>query len=262
MNSIHPSSVISKEAEIGENVTIGPFCVVSGRVKIGAGSKLVSHVSLGSEFGIVELGKNNTLAAGAMIGGPPQDLKYKGEPTKLEIGDGNSIRELVTINIGTPGGGGVTRIGNGCMIMSYAHVAHDCQIGNNVVIANSSQLAGHVVVEDQVRISGLCAFNQFVRVGKYAYIAGDSSVNKDILPYTIAQGKYALMRATNRIGLERAGYSKADIESINRAIRIFTKGAGTTDEKFARIEAECEKSPALQYMLDFARASSERGIAT
>lgn len=258
--NIHPSSVISKEVELGKDVYIGPFCTVSGRTKIGDGTKLESHVSIGSEFGIVEIGKNNRISAYAAVGGPPQDLKYKGEATKLIIGDNNVIREMATINIGTPGGGGVTTIGNDNLIMSYAHVAHDCVLGDHVVIANSSQLAGHVVLEDHVKVSGMCGFAQFVRVGKYAYIGGDSAVNKDILPYTIAQGSYAVMRATNRIGLERAGFSKEDIESINRAVRIITKGSNTIEESLERIHQECKISPAMEYFIQFLKAST-KGVA-
>jgi UDP-N-acetylglucosamine acyltransferase len=258
--SIHPSCVISKEAEIGEGVSIGPFCVISGRVRIGSGTKLESHVTVGHEFGVVELGKNNHLCSGAAVGGPPQDLSYKNEPTQLLMGDGNTIREFATLNCGTVKGGAITRIGNHNLIMSYSHVAHDCQIGDHVVIANSTQLAGHVTFEDHVKVGGMCGFNQFVRVGKYAFIAGDSAVNKDILPYTMAQGKYAVMRATNRVLLERSGFSKEDVESINRAIRIVTKGGGTIEQSLARITEECTASPAIQYFIDFMK-SSHRGIA-
>lgn len=258
--SIHPSSVISKEAEIGRNVVIGPFCVVNGRVRIGDGSVLESHVSLGNEFGLVEIGKNNRLCAGAAVGGPPQDLSYKGEATRLTMGDNNTIREFATLNCGTPKGGGVTSVGSHCLIMAYAHVAHDCRIGDHVVIANSTQLAGHVVFDDHVKVGGMCGFNQFVRVGKYAFVAGDSSVNKDILPFTISQGKYAVMRAANSVGLDRAGYGKEEIESINRAVRIVTKGGGTIDQSLERIQSECQMTASVQYFVEFMK-SSTRGIA-
>ena len=260
---IHPSSVVSKEAEIGPDVVIGPFCVVYGRVKVGRGTVLDSHVSLGSDFGIVEIGSGNRICAGAMVGGPPQDLKYKGEPTRLTIGDNNMIRELVTINIGTPTGGGITKIGNDCLIMSYAHVAHDCQIGDHVVIANSSQLAGHVILEDHVKVNGMCGFNQFVHVGKYAFIAGDSAVNKDVLPFTMAQGKYAVMRAANTIGMERSGFTKEEIDSVRTAVRILTKGGGTIDEGLQRIEKECAPCAALQDFVAAIRRSTAgpRGLA-
>jgi UDP-N-acetylglucosamine acyltransferase len=252
--------VISKEAEIGKDVTIGPFCVIRGKAKIGDGSVLESHVVLGNEFGVVEIGKNNRLASGCAVGGPPQDLSYKGEPTRLVIGDHNTIREFATINCGTAKGGGLTTIGSHCLIMAYAHIAHDCKIGDHVVIANSNQLAGHVTFEDHVKTGGMCGFNQFVRVGAYAFVAGDSAVNKDILPYTISQGKYAVMRATNSVLLERSGFAKEEIDSINRAIRIVTKGGGTIDESVARIQAECQLTPGVQHFLQFMK-SSTRGIA-
>jgi UDP-N-acetylglucosamine acyltransferase len=257
---IHPSSVISKDAEISPEAIIGPFCVVNGRTKIGAGTHLVSHVSVGSEGGIVEIGRDNWFGAGAAVGGPPQDLKYRGEPTKLVLGDRNVVRELATINIGTPAGGGITRMGNDCLIMSYAHVAHDCAIGDHVVIANSSQLAGHVIIEDHAKINGMCGFNQFVRIGAYAYIAGDSAVHKDVCPFTIAQGKYAVMRATNRVGLQRSGFAKEEIDAINRAVRILTKGGGTIEEAIERMRAECKGSPGVERFIGFMR-ESERGIA-
>ncbi len=258
---IHPSSVISSEAEIADDVVIGPFCIIRGRVKLGAGCRLESHVSLGSDYGIVEIGERNVFSAGAVVGGPPQDLSYKNEPTKLVIGHDNQFREMVTINTGSPKAGwGTTRVGSHCMIMAYSHIAHDCTIGDHVVIANTTQLAGHVVFEDHVKVGGICAFNQFVKVGKYAFITGDSAVNKDILPFTISQGKYAVMRATNRIGMERAGYSKEDVESINRAVRIITKGGDTVEASIARIRQECEAGQALEDFVSFASTSS-RGLA-
>lgn len=261
MSEIHPSSVISKEAEIADDVMIGPFCIIRGRVKLGRGCRLESHVSLGSDYGIVEIGENNVFSAGAVVGGPPQDLSYKNEPTKLFIGHDNKIREMVTINIGSPKAGwGTTRVGSHCMIMAYSHIAHDCTIGDHVVIANTTQLAGHVTMEDHVKVGGICAFNQFVKVGKYAFIAGDSAVNKDILPFTISQGKYAVMRASNRIGMERAGYTKEDIESINRAVRIITKGDDTLEALVTRIRQECSMGPALEDFLNFADKST-RGLA-
>ena len=260
---IHPSSVISKEAEIGADVQIGPFCLIKGKVRIGDGCVLESHVSIGNEWGSVEIGKRNRFSAGAAIGGPPQDLSYKGEPTRLVIGDHNLIREFTTLNCGTAKGGGVTRIGSHCMIMAYAHVAHDCHIGDHVVIANSNQLAGHVTIEDHVKTGGMCGFNQFVRIGKHSFIAGDSAVNKDVAPFTIAQGKYAVMRACNKIGLDRAGYSKEDVESVNAAIRIITKGGGTVDEALARIVSECKSCELLDYLIGFVKTSvaGSRGLA-
>lgn len=261
LKNIHSSSVISKEAEIADDVVIGPFCIIRGRVKLGKGCRLDSHVSIGSEYGVVEIGERNVFCAGAVVGGPPQDLSYRNEPTKLVMGSDNTIREMVTINIGSPKAGyGTTRVGSHCLIMAYSHIAHDCTIGDHVVIANTTQLAGHVIFEDHVKMGGMCAVNQFCKIGKHAYIAGDSAINKDILPFTMAQGRYAVMRATNRIGMERSGYSKEDVESVNRAVRIITKGGDTVEASIARIRQECAPSETLEYFIDFA-SKSARGLA-
>ncbi len=257
---IHPSAIIDKHVELGRNVEVGPFSVIKGRVRIGEGTRVASHVMIGSDHGIVEIGKDNVVFSGAMVGGPPQDLKYKNEPTKLVIGDRNNIREFVTVNIGTQSGGGVTRIGSDCLLMAYVHIAHDCTIGNHVVIANAANFAGHVIVEDQVKIGGVCAFNQFVRVGKHSFIAGDSAVNKDIIPFSIAQGRYAVARAANSIGLERDGFVAVDIENIYKAVRIITKGERTIDEAVEEIRASCGFSEHIEYLINFIK-SSERGIA-
>jgi UDP-N-acetylglucosamine acyltransferase len=258
--AIHPTALVSKQAEIASDAEIGPYVVVRGRTRIGSGSRIDAHVVIGNDDGVVELGKNNRVHSGAVIGGPPQDLKYAGEPTRLEIGDDNSFREFVTLNTGTVGGGGVTRIGSNNLLMAYVHVAHDCVIGNNIVIANTTNFAGHVTVEDNVRIGGVCSFNQFVTVGKFAYIAGDSAVNKDILPYSMAQGKYAVVRATNKIGLDRAGFSKDDIESINRAIRYLIMGNRTIEEALQEIEKNCNHSENMKHLVSFVK-NSERGLA-
>lgn len=257
---IHESSIISKKAKIGKNVTIGPFCIIHDNVEIGDDCYLDSHVIIGSKDGEVSIGKNNKFYGFSLIGGPPQDLKYKGEKTKLVMGDGNIVRESCTLSIGTVTGGGVTQIGSGNLIMAYVHLGHDGKIGNNNVLANSIQIAGHVTIEDKVTIGGVCAVNQFVKFGKHSFIGGGSSINKDILPYTIAQGNYALCRATNKIGLERSGFSEATIKNINRAVRILTQRDGTLDEALSRIQKECEVGEEVQYLVDFIK-TSERGVA-
>ena len=216
--------------------------------------------TIGSDSTETVLGENNRIHPGAVIGEVPQDLKYRGEPTKLIIGDGNVFREYVTVNAGTPDGGGITNIGNRCLFMNYVHIAHDCKIGSEVVIANSGQLAGHVELADHVKVGGVCCFNQFTRAGVHSYITGDSTVNKDVLPFSIAQGKYAVMRAANQVWMERSGYSKEDILSVRRAIRIITKGGATVEEALVRIADECESSEALQTLTEFI-AQSKRGLA-
>lgn len=260
--SIHPTSIIGPEVKLGKNVKVGPFCVVTGDVTIGDGTQLASHVVIGDPQTHVIIGKNNRFFSGAVIGGPPQDLTYKGEKTQLIIGDNNSIREFVSINVGTPKGGGVTRIGSDNLLMAYVHVAHDCQLGNHIVMANSCQLAGHVEIHDHAKISGVCLFNQFVVLGKYCYITGDSAVNKDVPPFCIAQGKYAVVRAANEIGMDRAGFSKVEIENVRRAVRIITKSKLTLEGSLQRIAEECEMVPALNDFLAFIKSDErKRGLA-
>ncbi|MCB0411695.1 MAG: acyl-ACP--UDP-N-acetylglucosamine O-acyltransferase [Bdellovibrionales bacterium] len=258
--AIHPTALVSKEAEVAQDVSIEAYAIVKGKTSIGSGSRIDAHAIVGNDTGLVKIGKNNHIYSGAVIGGPPQDLKYKGEPTQLEIGDNNMFREFCTVNTGTVGGGGVTRIGSNCMMMAYVHIAHDCHFGDGIVIANTTNFAGHVTVEDHVRIGGVCSFNQFITLGRYAYIAGDSTVNKDILPYSIAQGKYAVVRATNKIGLERAGFSKEEVENINRAIRFVIMGSRTIEEALKEIEEGCKPSDSLQHLVQFIQ-KSERGVA-
>jgi UDP-N-acetylglucosamine acyltransferase len=257
---VHPTAILGKNVELDEDVKIGPYSVLKGKVFVGRGSVIESHVVIGSDHGIVRMGKNNHVFSGAMVGGPPQDLKYKNEETSLEIGDNNAIREFVTVNIGTATGNGVTRLGNDNLLMAYVHIAHDCQLGSHIAIANTSNFAGHVTVEDYVRIGGVCSFNQFITIGKYAFIAGDSAVNKDVMPFTIAQGKYAVSRAPNSILLERSGFSKEEIENIYRAVRIVTKGGRTMEEALEDIGKDCAPSENIQYLTNFIR-KSERGIA-
>lgn len=257
---IHPTAVIDKTVELAEGVKVGPYSVIKGKVLVGKNTKIDSHVVIGSEHGSVVIGQGNHILPGAMVGGPPQDKKFKGESTRLEVGDNNIIREFVTINCGTATGGGLTKIGNGNLLMAYVHVAHDCQLGNHIAVANTTNFAGHVTVEDHVHVGGVCAFNQFVTVGKYAFIAGDSAVNKDIMPFTIAQGKYAVSRAANSIGLERAGFAKEEIDNIYKAIRIVTKGGRTIEESLEDIQKECSPSENITYLMNFIR-KSERGIA-
>ncbi|MCB0407853.1 MAG: acyl-ACP--UDP-N-acetylglucosamine O-acyltransferase [Bdellovibrionales bacterium] len=257
---IHPTAVISEQAELHESVEVGPYAIINGRVQIDEGTRILPHAIIGSDHGVLKIGKRNIFYSCAAVGGPPQDLKYNNDPTELVIGDDNLFREFTTINIGTVTGGGRTLIGNKCMFMAYVHVAHDCHIGNNVIVANSSNFAGHVTVEDNVRIGGICQFNQFVKVGRYSYIAGDSAVNKDIIPYSMAQGKYAVARATNKIGLERAGFSSEDVQAIHRSIRTLVMGNPTIEEALAEIEKSFGNIEAVKVLTDFVK-SSERGIA-
>ena len=257
---VHPTSIVSSDVVFEEDVEIGPYCNIQGQVKIGRGTFVEGHVTIGSRFGIVEIGKNNHIAPGAVIGGPPQDISYKAEPTKLIIGDNNVIREFATLNIATSKGSGATVIGNNCYLMAYSHVGHDCKIGDNVIVANNTNFAGHVTVEDNVTIGGVCGFTQFTRVGKYAFVAAQTTANKDILPFSRAEGHWAVVRATNKVGLLRKGFAKDEVANIHKAIRILIMGSSTLDEAFKRIENECQPSEHINYLVDFIKAS-KRGVA-
>lgn len=257
---IHPSSVVSPNVELADDVEIGPYCNLQGKIKIGRGTFVEGHVTLGSRYSVLEIGENNHFAPGAVVGGPPQDVSYKAEPTKLIIGNNNIFREFSTVNIATSKGDGITAIGNNCYFMAYTHVGHDCKIGNNVIVANNTHLGGHCEIEDNVTIGGVCAFNQFSKVGTFSFIAGGSIVNKDILPYSRAHGDHAVVRATNKIGLIRKGFSREEVGNIHKAIRIVTIGSTSLEEAFERIKNECQPSPQIDYLTNFIK-NSKRGIA-
>lgn len=257
---IHPTSVLSADVELDQDVEIGPYCLIQGKVKIGRGTFIEGHATVGYRTGSIILGDNNHISPGAVIGGPPQDISFKGESTQLIIGNNNVFREFSTVNLATSKGDGKTEVGNNCYFMSYTHVGHDCKIGNNVIMANNTHLGGHCEIEDGVVIGGVCAFNQFTKVGKNAFIAGSSTVNKDILPFSRAQGNWALIRATNKVGLLRKGFSKQEVTNVHKAIRIITMGKGTVDEALARIQSECTPSENIDYLVHFVK-SSKRGLA-
>ena len=257
---IHPTSVISPDAEIGPDVEIGPYCLIQGKIKIGRGTYIEGHATVGCRSSNIIIGENNHIAPGAVIGGPPQDISYKGEPTQLIIGSNNVFREFSTVNIATSKGDGKTEIGNNGYFMAYTHIGHDCKIGDNVIMANDTHLGGHCIIEENVVIGGICAFNQFTKVGKGAFIGGSSVVNKDILPFSKAQGNYALCRATNKIGLLRKGFSKEEAQNVHKALRILIMGKDGTDELIARIRSECITSENIDYLIHFVK-SSKRGIA-
>lgn len=260
MAKVHPTSIINGDVELEEGVEIGPYCLLQGQVKIKKGTFIEGHATIGSRYGILEIGENNLISPGAVIGGPPQDVTYKSEATMLIIGNNNVIREFTTLNIATSKGDKKTEIGNNNYFMSYTHVGHDCKIGNNVVIANNSHLGGHTIIEDNVVIGGVCAFNQFVRVGKNSFIAGSSVVTKDIIPFCKAQGAYAIARATNKIGLARKGFSKDEVKNIHKAIRILLMGKDTQEVSIERIKNECQMTPNIEYFIHFVK-TSKRGIA-
>ncbi len=257
MANIHPTAIVSPKAELASDVEVGAFAFVGEHVKIGEGSRVLHHASV---EGHTTLGKGNEVGPFSVIGGKPQDLKYKNEPTRLEIGDRNMFREYVTLNCGTVTGGGVTKIGNDCLIMAYCHVAHDCTLNNNVIMANHSNLAGHVLLEDYVIISGMCGVSQFVRVGKHAFVGGMTAVDKDLAPYVIAVGNRMKVRGVNLVGLKRRGFDAEQIKAILETYKIYFDSGKERDHALAEIVERFPKRSEVEYFVQFIR-ESKNGIA-
>jgi len=219
---IHPTAVITAGAELGENVSVGPHTVVGANVKLGDGTRIGPQVVID---GVTTIGRDNVIVGQASLGGTPQDLSYRGEATMLEIGDGNIVREFVTVNRGTVKGGGVTRIGNDCLLMACCHVAHDCLIEDNVILGNNVLLAGHVHVQRRANVSGAAAAHHFVTIGACAYVGGLSRIIQDCPPFMILEGHPSRVRGVNVIGLRRADYPTEDVEGLRQAFRqIFRSG--------------------------------------
>jgi len=259
--AIHETAIVAAGARIAQSAEIGPFSVIASDVEIGAGTVIEAHARIGSRYGKVRIGADNFIQCGAVLGGPPQDYSYKDAgPTRLEIGDGNRIGEYASIHLGTVKGGGVTRIGNQNFIMAYVHLGHDCQLADHIVITNATQLAGHVTIEHHALLSGLAAATQFVRFGAYSFLVAGSFANKDIPPYTIAEGHWATPRAVNSVGLKRAGFDAAARKEIASAVRLLLDRSLTIAEVAARIEADCAKTPEIEHFLTFIK-TSERGVA-
>jgi UDP-N-acetylglucosamine acyltransferase len=254
---IHPSAQIHPEAKLDPTVEVGPWCTIGANVRIGKGTKLISHVVVD---GWTEIGENNLIFPFAVLGAVPQDLKYKGEPTKVKIGNGNTIREGVTINLGTVQGGGVTSIGDGNLLMAYTHLGHDCLIGNHCIIANFGGLAGHAVLEDYVTVSGMTGVGQFVRIGSYAYIGGQSGVEKDVPPFSIAIGsRPCSLKGANIVGLRRRGFAADTITKINEAIKLWVRTDVERERCLLEIESQYGEIPEIQRFLQFIR-KSEGGV--
>jgi len=258
--SIHSTAIVSADAEIASSAEIGPYCVIEGGVVIGPDTTVESHARIGSAYGRVRIGEKNLIQCGAVLGGPAQDYGFAEGESELVIGDENRIGEYVSISLGTAKGGGTTRLGDHDFIMAFAHIGHDCQVADHVVITNSTQLAGHITVEHHALLSGLVGITQFVRIGAYSFLAAGAFANKDILPYTIAEGHWAVPKAVNRVGLKRAGFGQAARKNIEKAVRITLDKSATMDDVEQRIRAECELDDAVQHLLTFI-ADTDRGVA-
>ena len=254
--TVHPTAIVHPQAELGEDVTIGPFSVVEGDVTIGAGTEIGAHVYIDR---FTRIGKDCHIYPFTSIGTSPQDKKFKGEKTEVVIGDHNVIREYVTINRGTVGGGGVTTLGDHNLLMAYVHVAHDCHLGNGIIMANLATLASHVTLEDYSILNGLVAIQQFVRIGAYAYIGGKSGVLKDIPPYVIASGDRARLFGLNIVGLKRHDFSEEVILALKKAYQIIIRSHLTIQDALQRVEKEVPAFPEVNRFLDFIR-NSQQGI--
>ena len=255
---IHKTAIVDNKAKISSNVSIGAYTVIGPNVEIGENSIIQSHVSI---IGKTTIGKNNKIYPFASIGNDPQDLKFNGEQTKLEIGDSNKIREYVTINPGTEGGGGLTKVGNNCLFMVSSHIAHDCLVEDNVILANNVPLGGHAHIESNVIIGGNSAVQQFTRIGKSAMIGGMCGVVRDVIPYGIAHGNRSVLHGLNLIGLRRKNISNKEILNLSNAYKEIFKNENLT-ENLANISKDFKKSDLVLDVINFLEKDKKRPICT
>lgn len=253
---IHSTAIVSERAQLAPDLSVGAYSVIGESVEIAAGCSVGSHVTI---EGPTSIGEENKISQFASIGGPPQDLKYAGEETRLEIGRGNTIREFTTINRGTVGGGGVTRVGDNCLLMAYSHVAHDCLLGDGVVMANAATLAGHVTVEDYAIVGGLVAIHQHVRIGSSAILGGGAMVSLDVPPFCMAAGDRARLQGVNVVGLKRRGFSEDTIRALRNAYRVMFQSSLKLSDALVELRRDHTGSPEVATLIEFVE-SSERGI--
>ena len=255
---IHPSAVIEDGAELGADVRIGPFCHVGPEARLGDRVELTSHVVIS---GNTTIGEDSVVFPFAVVGEIPQDLKFRGEQTRLEIGARTRIREHVTMNTGTEGGGGVTRIGDDGLFMAGCHIAHDAQVGNRVIIVNNSAIAGHCVIEDDVIVGGLSGVHQWVRIGQGAIIGALSMVTNDVIPHGLVQGPRGELDGLNLVGLKRRGVARSDITALRAAFQMLAQGDGTFQDRARRLGEETS-SDYVRQIVDFVTAASDRHFLT
>ncbi|MAY88442.1 MAG: acyl-[acyl-carrier-protein]--UDP-N-acetylglucosamine O-acyltransferase [Pseudooceanicola sp.] len=258
MSSIHPSAVIEQGARIGADCTIGPFCVVGAQAVLGDRVELKSHVVIAGD---TEVGEDTVIFPFAVIGEIPQDLKFRGEHSKLVVGKRNRIREHVTMNAGTEGGGGVTRVGDDGLFMAGAHIAHDAQIGDRVIVVNNAAIAGHCVLEDDVIVGGLSGIHQWVRIGKGAIIGAVTMVTNDVIPYGLVQAPRGHLDGLNLVGLKRRGVKRSDITALRAAFQMLAQGEGTFQDRARRLGDETE-SDYVREIVAFVLGDSDRSFLT
>jgi UDP-N-acetylglucosamine acyltransferase len=257
MIDVHPQSVISPRVRLGAGVRIGAYAVVGDDVELGDGTVLDHHAVV---HGPAKLGRKNRVYPFAVIGGDPQDRAYAGERVAIEVGDENTFREFATVNRGTPKGGGVTRVGNGNLLMSYVHIGHDCQIGNRAEFVNGATLAGHVTVEDHATVGAFCPVHQFCRIGKYAYVAAHTVITQDVPPFSkIVAPRETRCYGLNSVGLKRAGFDAARIEALEKAYRLFLRSKLNTTQALAEMRGTLSESPDVLELIRFIE-TAERGV--
>ena len=255
---IHPTAIVDPTAEIDESVEIGPYTIVQKNVIIGQGTRIGPHVVIGEG---TQIGQRCQIYQFASVGEAPQALAYRGEKTFLILGDQNIVREFVTLNRGTAGGGGKTVIGNQNLFMAYSHVAHDCQLGNQVILANGATLAGHITIEDHAVIGGLSAIHQFCRIGTHAFISGMTGITLDVPPYMLASGSRARLFGLNTVGLKRFHFSEASVKALKKAYRIIFRSGLTLEKAVKQVKEDAiSQLPEIQHLLQFIQ-QSKRGIS-
>ncbi|MHB8301659.1 MAG: acyl-ACP--UDP-N-acetylglucosamine O-acyltransferase [Acidobacteriaceae bacterium] len=255
---IHPSAIVADSAVVGAYCAIGPFCTIGPHVELGEGCELVSHVVID---GHTRLGRENRISPFTAIGIAPQDLKYRNEPTQLEIGDRNVVRECVTISRGTTGGGGTTRLGSDCLLMTAAHIGHDSQVGNHCLMANMATLAGHVIVEEYATVGALSAVHQFCRVGQHAYIGGGTIITQDVLPFSLTSAKRnAHAFGLNKVGLQRRGFTPEQVRTLQQAFRTLLTAKLNTTAALEKLKAEETPSDEVRYLIAFIESSARGAI--
>ena len=253
---IHPAAIIDVRAKLAPDVQVGAYSIIGPKVEIGAGTWIGPHVVI---QGPCKIGQHNRIFQFASVGEMPQDLKYHGEDSVLEIGDHNTIREFATLQRGTQAGGNITQIGHHNLLMNYTHVAHDCIVGNHTIFSNNASLAGHVVIEDHVILGGFAGVAQFLRVGAHSFVCTNTVVNKDVLPYTLVSGYYASPFGLNTVGLRRRGFSEETLEHLNKAYKIIYRQGLTVEQAVAELQAQFTGVPEVQAMIQVV-LSSKHGI--
>ena len=255
---VHPTAVIHPQAKLASSVTVGPLAVIGEGVELGDGCEVMSHAVVG---GPTRMGRGNRIFPFASIGLDPQDMKYHGEVTRLEAGDGNTFREFITVHRGTGEGNGVTRIGSHNLLMAYVHIAHDSRLGSGIIMGNGASLAGHVEIGDHATVGPFCLIQQFTRIGAYSFLGAGTIVNRDILPYSKSTAPRPIeVLGANRMGLERRGLSKADMDDLDHAFRLLCRSKLNTTQALEAIEAKNLRSEHVRQLVEFVR-TAERGVA-